>query len=200
MAIIDPNKVAGEGGPSGGGGFRECGPGKKVLFPIGHRYREVNGNPVVDVRSVCIEDPTGEGDGGATVTDTMWLTDRAMWRVARFALAVGFNQPFDPEDPEDMDRVLLSGPFVGDVSIRTRGDRQYRDLANYEPATGFRRNDRTGEVELTAEQREWVESAERGWRALLAKGSRGGYGSGGSRGGGRSRGGGYRGNDDEIPF
>lgn len=201
MAMIDPTKMAEEGGG-------ECGAGRKVLFPIGHRYREVNGNPVVDIRSVCIRDLADAGDEGATVTDTLWLTDRAMWRVARFALAVGFTQPFDPEDGEDLDRVLLSGPFVGEVKIRKKGDREYRDLEGYEKASGFTRNDRTGEVELSRDQREWVESAERGWRALLTKSMGGGGNRSESRGygdsgrGGRGYGGGSGGgrNDGGIPF
>jgi len=217
MARIDPTKIANEG--DSGGGFRECGPGPRVLYPIGHRYREINGRPVVDVRSVCIGDPSGSGDEGATVTDTFWLTDRAMWRVARFALAVGWSQPFDPEDPEDFDRVLLSGPFRATVKVRKKGDREYRDVEDYETASGFRRNDRTGEVELDDQQRRWVESAEKGWRALLAKapsggrsgGGGGGYGGGGSGyggggggygDGGRSGGysGGGRGRSSDIPF
>lgn len=213
MARIDPTKMAAEGETSGGGGkFRECGPGPKILYPIGHRYREINGKPVVDVRSVCIDDPTGSGDVGATVTDTFWLTERALWRIARFALAVGWSQPFDPDEPEELDRVLLSGPFRGTVKIRKKGDREYRDVDSHEKVTGFRRNDRTGEIELSDRQREAVESAERGWRALLSKSSGSHSGSGGYGGrrqpnpdpGGRGYGGGAgRGSyerDDGIPF
>lgn len=198
MPVIDPVKMSAEGG-SGGGPIRECGPGRKVLFPIGHRYRTVNGNPVVDIRSVCIEDKTDHADEGAIVTDTLWLTDRAMWRVARFAVAVGYTQPFDPEDPEQMDRVLLAGPFIGTIRVRKKGDREYRDVDSYEQAPGFARNDRTGEVVLSDTQSRHIESAEKGWRALLAKSSGGGYGSrdSGARGGGSNRS--YSANED-IPF
>lgn len=202
MPVIDPVKMSAEGG-SGGGGVRECGAGRKVLFPIGHRYRTVNGNPVVDIRSVCIRDLSSDDgqDDGAIVTDTLWLTDRAMWRVARFAVAVGWSQPFDPEDPEDFDRVLLSGPFTATVKIRKKGEREYRDVENYETAAGFTRNDRTGEIDLTESQRRWVESAEKSWRALLASTSGGGYKSRDS--GGRSSGNGSnRSYSDrgDIPF
>jgi len=191
MATINPRERAKEGG--GGGGFRECGPGKRTLFPIGHRYREINHKPVVDVRSVCLHDPSGSGDEGAVVTDTFWLTDAAMWRIARFALAVGYDNPFDPEDPEDLTKVLLAGPFVGTVSIRKRGEKEYRDVNDHEAAGGFRRNDRTGEVMLSDEQRGWVESAEQLWAKLLAKVADSGGRSGGGRSGGGRSGGGYGG-------
>lgn len=209
MARIDPKKLAAESGDGGGGGYREVGAGRKVLVPVGHRYREVNGSPVVDVRSVCIRDETGSGDEGATLTDTFWLTDRAMWRIAKFAVAVGWEAPFDPEDSEEFDRVLVSGPFLADVGLRTRGSKTYHDVKSYDRATGFSRSDRTGDVDYSDEQRSWIESAEKGWQAFMKKvsvgsGSRGGgggYGGGGYGGG--SRGGGYGGgshNDGGIPF
>ena len=168
MALIDPTKTANTGGGGGGGSRRECGPGRKTLIPIGQRYRQINGNPVVDVRSVCITDHADNGDEGAVVTDTFWLTDRAMWRVAQFALAVGWSAPFDPEDSEDMDKVILSGPFVADLSTRRRNGKDYIDVKNYEKAK-VQRDDRTGEVVLTDEQRKSVEGAEKGWQALLRK-------------------------------
>lgn len=191
MPTIDPTQYS---GPSGGGSYRECGPGRKTLFPIGHRFRRINDNDVVDIRSVCIQDEHGD-DCGAVVTDTFWLTERAMWRIARFALSVGFDKPFDPMDAEDMDKVILSGPFIGTLVKTKRNDRERIEIRTHEKADGFTRNDRTGDINLTDEQIQWVESAERGWRSLLSKS----FDSPSHSGGGNSPGGGSA-PDDGIPF
>jgi uncharacterized membrane protein YgcG len=209
MAKINPNEHAREDSGTGGGGDRprEVGPGRKVLLPIGMVYDEINDKRVIRVRSVCLVDLEGTGDEGAALTDTFWLSSAALWRVANFALAVGYSEPFDPEVAEEMDAVLASGPYEATISITQRGGKSYPNAGAYKRTDEVGFDEVSGDLLLTQRQQEAVANAEASWEGFLRwfrSNRRGGSSGGGGRssgGGGRSSGGGNGGRrDDEIPF
>lgn len=207
MARINPNEYASQDRGSGTGERgekpREVGAGRKVMLPIGCYHDEVNGKPVVKVRSVCLLDLDGNGDEGAVLTDTFWLTSNALWRVANFALACGHAEPFDPEIAAEMEAVLASGPFETTISITQRGGKSYPNANAYRRTSEVEVDEVSGDLLLTREQRSAVENAEAAWEGLrkwLASNRRGGS-SGDARTGSSGRSSGGRGSsDDEIPF
>ena len=211
MAKINPTQYVREDGGSGGGGggerSRDVGPGRKVLLPIGKVYDEVNGKQVVKIRSVCLIDLDKNGDEGAVLTDTFWLSDAALWRIANFALAVGYTEAFDPEVSEEMDAVLATGPFQATISITQRGAKSYPNAADYRRTSEIEVDETNGDLLLTERQQSWVLAAEQSWEGLVnwmrsnrRSGGGGGGGGGGGRGGGGGGGGRSNTYDDGIPF
>lgn len=171
MAIIDPVALAGSNGGNESTKVRRCGAGRKLVVPVGFHHRAINGTPVVDIHSVCIAD-LDEGDAaddeGAELVDTFWLNDKSMWRLAKFALRLGWQEPFDPDSPESLGEVLQSGPVIANIQIVERNgyENQRVDANGYE-AHNLANDPTTNRPELTPHQRGLVEQAERRVAGLL---------------------------------
>ena len=171
MAIIDPVELAG----SNGGGketskVRRCGAGRKLVMPVGFFHREINGAPVVDIHSVCISDLDDENDvdEGAELIDTFWLNDKSLWRLAKFALRLGWQEPFDPDSPESLGEVLSRGPVIAAVQIvEKNGYENQRVDANGYEMHNLASDPTTNMPELSTHQRGLVEQAERRVAGLI---------------------------------
>jgi len=64
-----------------GGGYLE--PGEYVVRIFDLTYRDAKDKPVMDV---TFKGPTG------SIRDTFWLTENAMWRVKKLAVAAGIKE------------------------------------------------------------------------------------------------------------
>ena len=169
MAIVDPNKFdSSQTNTSASTTIRKCGAGKKLLIPVGFEHRDINGKPVVDIRYVCITDFSESGDEGAIATDTFWLNAEALWRIGRWANAMGRKEPFDPEDGDDLSRVMAIGPIEATIRIEERGEylNQRFDKGCYQKHN-YTPDPTTGSFEFSKQQQEWIRAAEKAWSGYL---------------------------------
>lgn len=192
-----------------GGKTRWCGPGRKVLAPIGYeRWKSSKGNDMLSVRFVCLEDLEGDAsEAGAHVWRNFALTENAVAFFARFARAMGYLSPFNVFKDEDVQAILGKGAVIGRVEEETYEKRDGSDgkksevkfFDRYEGDWGPSFDGICG----TAEE-EWDSYLE--WRERNPRGSsnRGGGNRGSSGGGGGGGGGGRQttlpAQDDDIPF
>ena len=174
--------------------IREVGAGRKLLLGIGHYHREINGTPVVDIRFVCLEDLSGGDDLGAIATETFWLGERGLWKIAALAMATGHEEAFDPENSEDIDSVLLAGPLEATISFSMKGDRKYLRMGYLDRPKKTDRN-KSGDLLLTDEQDSAVRRAEQVWAGYLKWRAKNPTGSSQS-----SRASSSTYHDDDIPF
>ena len=199
MAKINPKELAGESRVGGGGDVTNVGAGKKLLVAIGNEYRQINGKPVVDIRFCCVEDLEGGEDLGNELTTTFWLSPQALWNIARFALAIGFVDEFDPEVQDDLERVMSCGPVEARVKLTQRGKYTNYDVTEWSPHS-LEVDPTTNAAALNQAQLDAVGVCEKRWEGYLKWRSTNprGVGAPKSDGATGSKGGGFA--DDDIPF
>jgi hypothetical protein len=176
----------------GGGGVRRVGVGEKVLAATGYeRWTASTGNPMLSIHFVCLDDLTSGpgGDVGAVADVAFVLTERASWKLADFAAAMGMTEPFDPDEDEEVEDLIQRGCVVATFGRRMFNGKQKVEVEAFRSCT----------VEIPEEWDAMIAAGEAGfrryqeWRANNPR-----QGGGGSSGGGPSSGGGW--NDDNVPF
>jgi hypothetical protein len=205
MAKINPNDSKWSDGAPSGDRPKQVGPGRKLLAAVGfERYESRNGNPMVGVRFVCLVDreaagsDVASGDEQGEIYENFTMTDRAMWRVVDFARAIGYPDAFDPEDDEDLGKLLTHGYVEAIVEMDSWQGRERPKIARFQ---------RPGSYSDDPDWGEWIEAGEerhRGylsWRADNPRGS-GNYSSGSasSRSSGSSGSSSASRPSDDIPF
>jgi hypothetical protein len=174
MAKIDPNDAKWTEGAPSGDRPKPVGPGKKLLAAVGfERYFSRNGNPMLSIRFVCLLDREGSGDEKGEIYENFTLSDRALWRFVAFAQALGYPEAFDPEDDEDVSRLLTHAYVEGEVRMDEWQGKERPKIDRFA---------RAGRYEEDPDWASWIEAGEerhRGyleWREKNPRGS-GGYGS-----------------------
>ena len=100
------------------------GEGKKVLLPLKAMHKEINGNITLEVVSVCIEDLVeGSNHEGAIHAETFYLNERALWKLSKWCLGMGWLQEFNENDLDSVEQVFKNGPFIGVFKHSTYNDR-----------------------------------------------------------------------------
>lgn len=181
----------------------ECGTGKKLLAAVGfERYKSGRrGTPMIGVRFLCVHDfdaDEGAGDAKSITFDNIANTDAAMWRFVDLAKGLGWTEPFDPDDDEEVGALLTSGYVQANLVEETFQGKKKVSPAEYVKA------DEADAYEEDPNWQTWIEQAEEDFRGYLewrAKNPRGGRSSGPNRTD-RGRGGDGRGEaaDEDIPF
>jgi hypothetical protein len=149
-------------------GDRKVRPGRKVLMPVGIDYQDSRaGNRMAIVRFICLKDleeagSTG-GDVGAYAWDTFVLTERALWKIAKYSVAVGLHEPFDAENEAELQKVLTRKWVIADMKIdKDREGVERVRAAGYYPYSGESEESWDGLVstgeERHAEYRKWKAS------------------------------------------
>ncbi len=121
---IDPKKRAKEREEKG---WSDDGPSTSFCrtegkFPMAvagwERFRSsAKGTPGIMFRLVVVE---GE-HAGEVVDRNFWLTENALGQLADFALAFGYEEPFDENNDDDMDRVVTHGTGVVLGTVKGEG-------------------------------------------------------------------------------
>jgi hypothetical protein len=143
--------------------IEQVGPGRKVVLAVGHEYFVINEKPVVSIRFVCIEDLEKNDDEGNILTDTFFLNEKAVWRIARYALATSWREPFDPEIQDELEQVMMAGAVTVAVKLEKNGEYTNRRVNRYD-SSSYGPN---GSKKLTKDQKDLVEKAESHWEGYL---------------------------------
>jgi hypothetical protein len=85
--------------------------GVKTFVAVGARYGHYkSGTKFLEIGHVCIESDKGQQEVGLTYYCRFALSQNALWRIGRYAASIGYKQVFDPEQIDDIQKVLMSGP------------------------------------------------------------------------------------------
>ena len=143
--------------------IEQVGPGRKVVLAVGHEYFVINDKPVVSIRFVCVEDLEGGDDDGNILTDTFFLNEKAVWRVARYALATSWREPFDPEIRDELEQVMAAGAVTVTIKLEKKGEYTNRRVTRYDASS----YGKSGSKKLSPEQESLVEKSESHWEGYL---------------------------------
>lgn len=177
--------------------FPKCGVGRRLLHAVGFRRWEArSGTPMLEIHFCCVRDFTGSGEEGYTARRGFATTDAALPFLDRAVMAIGWNEPYDPDDDDDIEKIISLGPVVAIL----KQDGQYTEIDALLPWNG--------PVEPKWEK--IIDNGEKQFQSLMAYLEREGQGGGrtarrkpaedvdptkdhgsGSGGGGQ---------DDDIPF
>jgi hypothetical protein len=122
--MIDPKARAKERKDKG---YSDDGPSTSFLRATGkftmagcgfERFNSsAKGTPGIMIRLVVVE-----GDHAGDVLDRdFWLTQNALFQLADFALAFGFEEPFDEKSDDDIEKIMTSGLGVVVVKVQAEG-------------------------------------------------------------------------------
>lgn len=172
--------------------------------------------PYVQGRLVCLEDLTRgrkpeDNQVGHDTLNKWYLTPRASGFIADVAVAVGWMEPFDDEDAEQVIQVLTHKPFC--IGVRQQRDSDKYTEVYYVSAWDGRLADGST-VETTPEGKVADPKIRKRWGALIAEGaerheawlekreerSSGGRGSSGVNSAWNPPAGGGDDYDDDLPF
>lgn len=166
-----------------------------------HYNSSKKGTPGLLVRFVLLE---GQ-DAGKAAERTFWKTAAAIAQFSDFALAIGYEEPFDPDNDDHLEAMFAKGVVGLDIKEETYTKRNGDEATAARPEWFY--------VVPGKGKKEWnklVEAGQKDWERYVAwrannprpePGTGGGGGGGGGNSGGG--GGGYGGGadpDDEIPF
>lgn len=206
-------------------GWSEDGPGTNFLrqtgkFPMAvcgweRFHSSQKGTPGIMIRFVVVEGP----NAGEVIDRDFWLSERALAQLADFALAFGFEEPFDEHSDDDMERIVSHGVGVVNVVVKSEGYTKSDGSAGTKFIPNFFNPYRGAAKDSWGE---WITKGEASFQAYLqwrtnnprpkpgdaprgqGGGGRGGAGGGtsGSYGGGGQGGGGgsYEPPDGDVPF
>ena len=92
---------------------KELSEGIKVFVPLGARHGTFKtGTRYIEIGHVCIEtDKNPEQEVGCTHYVRFPLMDNMLWAIGNYAYAIGYRKEFDPEDINDVQNVLMTGPI-----------------------------------------------------------------------------------------
>ena len=159
MARINPNDKQFDDNGSGGGERKQISIGRKLLAAVGfERYSSRNGNPMISVRFICLQDYEGGVDDRAEVYENFTLTERAYWRIVGFARALGYPDAFDPDVDEDISSLLTHGYVEANIQMDTWQGKERPKIDQFS---------RAGSVSEDPEWKTWIEEGEERHRGYL---------------------------------
>lgn len=133
--------------------------GRKVLLPLKAMHKVVNGQTALEITSVCIEDQVSESNNeGAIHSETFYLSKRSLWRLSKWCLAMGHLTELDEHSEEDVEKVFLSGPFIGIFKTTTYNEKERVELKYFN--NSYIERDANGQPVFSEEQKQIIADAE----------------------------------------
>ena len=109
MATINPNDFLGDDKTKE---RVKLSTGTKTFVPVGARYGYFkSGTKFLEIGHVCIKSDKGSSEEGLTYYCRFPLMQTTLWRVGRYAASLGYREVFDPEEMDDIQKVLMKGPI-----------------------------------------------------------------------------------------
>jgi len=119
MPIFDPNSFADDGGGGSGSKLTEATQGVFIAESM-----ERNTGAKADYFNVCFRVITGDHTG-SYFYDNLSLSERALWRLGKVALAMGQTEGVDLDDDDSVGDYFLDREFHGATDVET--DSQWGD-------------------------------------------------------------------------
>jgi len=182
-----------------------CGAGRKLSHAVGiSRWTASTGTPMLTMGFVVLRDSDDGKDNGKVFTERFAITQKAVFRIARWALAYNYRAEFDAQADEDVKKIMAKGPIVAVLAEGSEYKGKKRiEVESFAPYTGdydpaWDAKISAGEAEFGRIVMRMAEAAERNSNS----GPTGGYGgaTGGYGNGGDGRPTAPPQADDDIPF
>ena len=184
--MVDPNKDAGDGG---------VGPGRKLAAAVGfRRWTAAKGTPMMTMGFVVLRDGAKSGDEGKVFMERFAITQAAIFRIAGWAQATGWTEPFDAENDDHIQRIMAKGAVVAELKMDTYNGKERTEVDKFDPYKGD--HDPSWDAMTTKGEQEFNDIQ----RKMQEKRSSGGYNSGGGAGYSNSEPAPAAHPDDSIPF
>ena len=119
MPMFNPTEFAGESGGNGGGKLTEATEGVFIAESM-----ERNEGAKAPYFNICFRVVTGE-HAGSYFYDNLSLSEKALWRLGKVALAMGHDKGVELEDDEAVGDYFLDREFYGVTDVET--DSQWGD-------------------------------------------------------------------------
>lgn len=161
---------------AGGGKFDDrCTPGRKLSHAVGmSRWTSQGGTPMVSMGFVVLRDAAeGSDDTGKVFIERFALTDRAAWRIGKWAHAAGHRAAFAAESDDDWQRIMARGAIVATLEENEYNGRTRLQVSEWAAFTG--QEDPGWEAMVTAGEQEWQRIQQRIADSRSGSGNGSGY-------------------------
>jgi hypothetical protein len=139
--------------------------GKKICVPVGAKFKTRNGKNILEVGHIVINDLESKGEEGLIHVDQFYLTHKALFVLSNFVVALGFRDPFDYENMNDIMKILLLGPFEAVFEDQTYNGSTYAKIRYYNSTAVERSED--GEPCFSSSEAKTITSGENSWDKIL---------------------------------
>lgn len=139
--------------------------GKKILAPVGAKFKIKNGKNVLEIGNVVIKDLEKKGEEGLIYIDQFYLTPNALFMLSNFVVAMGFKKPFDYEDMDDIYKIMLLGPFEAVFVEKSYNGKSFVQIKYYNNSAIERNED--GEPCFSDAEMKIINAGENAWDKLL---------------------------------
>ena len=141
--------------------------GNKIFAPVGISYIKPKDKLLLEITSICIKDLEGNNEEGCIHTEKFWVTDRALWRIANWALSMRKDTAFDCENLSEMESIIANGvAYQGSIEVgESNGYRTVDTRAFSVPSSLIK----DGKVELTEEMSDYIVQGEEAFPKIIKK-------------------------------
>lgn len=142
-------------------------PGRRVMQPVGFAYKEVRGNKILEVCSVCIYDIDKKGEEGCLFIDSFNLIEAAQWRIINWVIAQQYTDTFDPEKASDIQKIIDKGSFQAVFTREKYNEKEYMKIKFHN--ISYQSRDKDGDPIYTKEEDALISRAEDQWKIWVLK-------------------------------
>lgn len=135
--------------------------GEKLFAPIGVAYTRSSKKGTVCLNLYCIvlKDLESDNNEGLIHTEKFWVSERALWKIANWSMAMRFDSEFDCEDRDSIEKIICHGQaFVGNVKITDDGEYTRREIDSFMMPVEF--YDDKGNIEITEDFNKIISTGE----------------------------------------
>ena len=132
--------------------------GNKIFAPIGVSYIKPRDKVLLELCCIVIKDLEDNGEEGVIHTEKFWLTERAFWRLANWALSMRVNYDFDCENRQSLEKIFSTGTcFQGYVQVKEEDGYKKSEIKSFYVPTSLIKN---GKLELSDDMQSTIERGE----------------------------------------
>ncbi len=168
MAVIDPTKYATQDFNKEQNQqkvSKKLTSGKKFMVPCGAAFKMLNNKKILEMCMICVEDFEKNDEQGAIHFESFYLTERALFRISNWALSMGWENPFDPENLEDIQDVMLHGGFIGIFQEREYNGKKRVEIKWFNKSSKKRADN--GSIEFTDSELDIIKQGEKAYPKMI---------------------------------
>ena len=140
--------------------------GKKIMVPIGAKFKIKNQKHVLEIGHVVIKDLESKGEEGLIHISNYYLTPNALFMLSNFVVAMGYRKPFDYENLDDIYQIMLLGPFEAVFQNNSWNGKTFAKIKYYNRHEMERSEN--GEPCFSSREMKIIQAAENSWDKLLS--------------------------------
>ena len=128
--------------------------GLKLFAPIGVAYTKssIKGTTCLNIYCIVLKDLENDKNEGIIHTEKFWVSERALWKIANWCIAMRFDAEFDCEDRDSIEKIIAHGQaFIGNVKVTDDGQYTRREIDAFSSPEDFLSEDGSLQLDETME-------------------------------------------------